>query len=704
MGLKSETWALINRIALFIALLLLVALACASALPAQSSDHPDKIRVQNMAPLARSSWVTATVPLDDEHMQGSWVVHTEPESWAILGAKASPRTRLLHVFAKLEPWETRAFTYTLAKPASEGDEPASERAAPGAAPRFEPPAILATIDGETQLLDLASGLEVVENEGRVVVRSRGRIPGSMLVIEAWWYLYPGSRVIPFELWAICSDPRTKAMRQDIDELELRMPAGVVPVIRHAVALGAGQPRLENGSWRLNLLGPTHFADAQGHAWSGVLLLPKGANEGEARSLAAELHGGVYAMAAPKTWRRTGAWGPWGVQPTPHPSVERTFTAYVERMKRWSSWAAQPRELWSPAWLQVRRPAQTGDQYDFGVTKLSPALATRGGGPGHLDEGYFRAVRTACRRGYYREADGGPVLQANHPDLVFWGQQIHYHPGVSPDRLGKDPWVQQPDSHGWVGWDREHVSINGLCGTYLLTGSHLLCELVRSNVESWLLGATTQAGWSTTSRGAPRSVGRTLLAMAWCYQCTGDARIPQRMRERLSSSYGDMINTEAELVVLGVHGKDGRKLEGKHRFWMPWQEALGVVGLDAAWRTTQDVRFLDLAKRIARSLVRYGWWERGPGDWTVGDAIAVLEDGKPLPASAYRDASLVKDHSGTDFDLWSLPAVLLARSYFSQDGDAELVKRCDAILTHLRARRAERSGDAFDRFGEWGAAR
>ena len=673
----------------------------AAQLPAHSSGDPDEIRIQNMAPLPRSSWVTAVVPLDDEHLEGQWRVRTQPETWAILGAKASPRTRLLHVFAKLEAFETRSLRYTLDKPEDDAaDEPEPERATPATPASFAPPAITATIDGEEQLLDLATGLELVENAGRVVVRSRGRIPGSMLVVEAWWYLYPGSRVIPFELWAICSDPRTKAMRQDIDELELRMPAGMVPVIRHAVAHGAGQPRLEDGSWRVNLLGPTHFADAQGRAWSGVLLLPTGASPAEAANLAAELHGPVYAMAKPKVWKRTGAWGPWGALPTAHPSAKDTFGAHIARHRRWAAWVAQPRDPWDAAWLQVKRPAQTGDQYDFGVTKLSPALATKGGGPAHIDEALFRAMKTASRRGYYREADGGPVLQANHPDLVFWGQQIHYHPGVSPDRLGKDPWVQQPDSHGWVGWDREHISINGLCGTYLLTGSHLLRELVRSNIESWLLGATTKPGWSTTSRGAPRSVGRTLLALAWCYVCTGDERIPQRMRERLTACYGDLLEADSELVVLGVHGKDARKLEGKHRFWMPWQESLGVVGLDAAWRTTHDTRFLKLARRIARSLVLYGWWERSADDWTVGDAIAVLKDGRPLPKASYSNAALVKDHSGTDFDLWSLPAVRIARNYFAVDNPSELTARSEAILGCLWARRADTDGKACDRFCEW----
>lgn len=685
------------------ALLVAGFLATAALLPAQSSGT---IRVQNMAPLARASWTTATVPLGTDHLQGDWTVRTDPACLAILGAKSSPRTRLLHLFVALDPFETRKLHFELASPPVVGDEPA-----PGADPVPPPPPAanpvlpalpqLRAVVGDTEGLCELVPIDVAEAAGRIVVHCRARVPGTMLVADAWFYHYPSSRVIPFELLLACSDPRTKAMRQDIDELELLTPADLVPVLRHAPAHGAAPGRLDAGTWRTRLLERTHFADAQGRAWSGALLLPKGANAVEAASLAAELRGPVYAMAQPELWASSGAWGPFGVLPTAHPEAERTFDAHIARAQRFASWAAVPRDPWEPAWLQVARPAQTGDQYDFGVTKLAPALATKGGGPAHIDEALFRAIGLARRLGHYREADGSPVLQAAHPDLVFWGQVVHWHPGVSPDRLGKDPWTQPADSHGWEGWDREHVSLNGLCGTYLLTGSHLLRELVRSSTESWLLGATTRDGWSTTSRGAPRSVGRTLLAMAWCYACTGDERIPQRMRERIAACYGDLLTSDADLLVLGVHGKDGRKLDGKHRFWMPWQEALGVVGLEAAYRVTGDKRFLAIEKRVLRSLTLWGWWRRGDG-WTIGDAVAVLEDGKPLPPEAYGDPSLVKDHSGTDFDLWAAGAARLAVLHFADDPDSDVAQRARAIWGALRGSRAARSSDAFDRFGEWAA--
>lgn len=695
----------------------LIALVCVTAaVPAQDADRAapvDAIRVQNLAPLERAGWVTAPIPLEGRQLEGEWIVHTQPRTWAVLGARSALKARLLHVFVpKIGPHETTSIRYwledTLDKP-DDADTGATSGTSPPAllelaAERFDPPSLLVRIAGEEILTSLGHGLEVVEQAGRIVVRTRTRIPGTMLVAEAWWYLYPEARSIPWELFVICSDSQTRAMRQDIESLELRMPRSLVPVVRNAVALGASQPRLEGGTWSVALMGPTHFADAQGQAWSGVLLRPDGATPIEARSLAAELHGPLVAMAKPDVWERSGAWGPWGVLPTAHPAAERTFDAAIRRHQRWLAWASIPRDPWDAMWQQVKRPAQTGDQYDFGVTKLAPALAAKGGAPLHLDEAFTRAMTTARRRGYYREPSGAPVLQVNHPDLTFWGQEIHFHDDVSSDRLGKDPWVQQPFSHGWTGWDREHISLNGLCGAYMLTGSHLLRELVRSNIESWLLGATTKPGWSTTGRGAPRSVGRTLLAMAWSYLCTGDARIVDRMRARLDSSYADLLGTEAELVVLGVHGKDGRKLGGLHPFWMPWQEAMGVAGLDAAYQVTGDARFLALAKDVARTLIQWGWWERSPGDWTVGDAIAVLEPGRPLPASAYSDPALTKDHSGTDFDLWALPAVKLALRYAQEDHDEELAHRCQSILECLRARRRNRTGEAFDRYGEWAAVR
>ena len=695
------------------------------------------LTIQSPRSVAAGGWVEFTVPLPRELERKVLRMELEPAMPCYLGPAVAPGVRIGWAWAPeiapLRRLECNVRLWDLGEPGADTEAHRASRApaefraerllelrAPeGAAPGdAQAPSLVLTLEDGTPIRHpLTSGrLQEVRNDPLVpVLRWTSRIPRSQLVADFFVRMLPG-RILRWELFLVASDSSTTELEQSVPMLRLETPIGIVPVVHDARACGATSLGAVDGRWAWKLLERTHLGDAQGQAWHGSLLLFEGALSDEAPALQAELEGPLLGLVHPDGWRRSGRFGPWGELPTMHPlelTAERRWgrVALEAELERWRGWI---NENGGDPWGEPRiglskRPANTGDQEDFGACSLAPCLALPGGGPLGLLEARFAAYATARRPGYNRAPDGELLELIKHADCVYWGQSIHYHPNVSPYQHGKAPWHPAPDTHGWHGWDNEHVSLNGLAGTYLLTGSPLLRHLIECNVEAWLFGATIRPGWPTTNRGASRSVGRTLSAMAWAYACTGDSRILQRMTARLDTSFGDIleaIGDRPEVLVLNVHGRDGRKLGGRYRFWMPWQEALGLYGLDAAARVTGSPRYKRLALEISRTLTAHGWWlpDLNGTDWKIGDAIRYLEDGSALSREAYLGpwGDQVQDHRGTDFDLWAFGAMRIASRLLAEEGD-ELATKADSILAELERRALARQG-GFWRAGRWAATK
>src|SRR5262249_20876806 len=159
-------------------------------------------------------------------------------------------------------------------------------------------------------------------------------------------------------------------------------------------------------------------------------------------------------------------------------------------------------------------------------------------------------------------------------------------------------------------DREHWSSNYLGAFALLTGAHWARRELANEVQLYLAGQTVGRGLSTSYGGAPRGVGRTEQAACWMYLATGDAALLARMRERLDAVYkqewtGNTLPADA-VRPMAVADPDARMLQGKYRYWTPWQDAIAATGLGAAYHVTGDENARLLAEELALNVVRHGF--------------------------------------------------------------------------------------------------
>ncbi len=664
--------------------------------------------IENLAPIPRGdTWVSFTVPDKDLPNPATLA----PQGYPVyLGKKVGPTARLVHV--RIPVLGSRQKLYGWIAPTSSmatHEKPKRDLVlGPNSRPGLVP--VLAMLIDKKPVEWTPTKWEIAEEgPARVVFHAWGRVPGSMLVVNWWFYVYTAYRTVNFELTVTNSDTTTQKMVQTFDGLGIETSPEVFPHVHYNRVRGGQDPTFVGDRFRVILSGPSWLGFGQGMAFKGRLLFWTKAKVEEFATLLAELHAPVVGQAL--NW--AGSWGPWGVVPDLHPDENKASRGYGqaaarEVSARFRDLFASKGSMWDlPPYGLRRIPAFTGDQQDFGSTKLAPALAPKLGNPAHLYEVGHSILFEAGRPSYFYEPDGRRIRAENHPKLVFWGLYPHFHPNVSPDRLGKKPWTPTPWNGPMAPKDWSHMSSNNLAGWTLLTGSHLGLHLIEHEVEGWLLGSA-KLRWL----GEPRAVGRSMRSVAWHYLVTGDERIRNRFNERFNKGFQKVLNPKHKnwkVTPLGFFEPDGRALKGKYWYWTPWQEGLGIVGIDAANQLVNNARGHILLRRLCKSFITYGWWHNKAGRWVVGVNVRYrrgADEGKPIPPSAYLDRTQATDHRGTDFDVWNWAAVKIALRYARQTKDSAYIRRCESILAQLKQDRkfVLHPPARFDRVSEWKAVR
>lgn len=644
-----------------------VAEAVAALLFAVAPAMAQQVTLENPAPIHRTEWARVVVPSD--------LVGDDADGWTlggmpvVFGQQVGDGGRLAHVWCTLGAGERWTGTMQRAKPDVLPTAPSLGPARVEPDPQLGVTLTVAGVPWRPRVLE-------VEQDGpSAVVHVRGRIPATQLVSDLWVHAYPGQSHAWWELLVVASDPTVPATYAEIPELVLSAVAGVVPMVLWSEWRGV--ERLDASTVRL--LGSTTFGDTQGQAWCGSLALAADPAAGAAA------YGPIVGMVDPEEW--SGRLGPFGVTPA---AVRVDRGAYGDALAAWSAqvsrYAGTP---WAKGGLGLNpNSGDTGSQHDFGACKLGPAFAVPGGGPLHVLRALHSALQEACRPGQFREADGSPWLPWDHPAHVTWTGYTHWHPSVSTDRAGKGSAPTPRFSGGWIGPDRQHWSNNVLCGAYLQTGSRALRAIIERQAMQVLSGETVDRRFTTSGAGAPRGIGRTLLAASWIDCCLREGKLRTLMRQRVADRLRLIIepatrpSAAAEIAPLG-HVVDPRVLQGTDA-WRPWEEALGAIGLRAAeLRFGSDVAGVVLRRQLA-TLLRHGWWHDGQR-WLMAEAVAYA-NGRALEPSAYPRAGsgaqpspLVERNLG--FEAWGLPAVVIGAAVF----DGELAARAEAILAEWPTR-------------------
>jgi hypothetical protein len=281
--------------------------------------------------------------------------------------------------------------------------------------------------------------------------------------------------------------------------------------------------------------------------------------------------------------------------------------------------------------------------------------------------YLTALDLFKRPCHWREADGRLLDFEAHPQLVFWSGGPHWNPGVSPDRLGLVSMPTDFERNGWGGPDRQHWFYGSLWLASMITGSRALQFQLEAQARLVWFGETTRPNLSTSGPDAARSVGWFgILAVAlWC--CLKDRAIAWRVRrraeervrlvyvpklnrttrpevwdprrdDRLSSGLGmhfeDIVlpdgNTIARSDTLPPNALSYRRVYHWPNAWMPYQQALGVGGLQIMGEAFDLPEARQLAMQGALALVDYCYTpdpERGCKEWEV---MGIPDGGGALP--------------------------------------------------------------------------
>ena len=680
---------------LLLPLLLLLQTLMAQSRP-ESAVAPRIVTIQNLAPFARSEWSAVVVPFAKGTQTALPTLRLGdlPTIWQPTGARwpdGSLRTALALARVTVAAQAELALALGPGAPAA---------AAEPVAPQELDLQIVAMVAGKQHAAQPRLVRELERNAARCVSVHRCRVGESGLVAEITLTRWREQAHGEITVGVFFSDPDAPDLQRSV-ELLLLESRGQAVLLRHPGPCALTTEFTPTGS-RTTLLRDQVLGDGQGIRRAGVFVPALRGEPGHDDTIRANA---IAPLLAATDWRGSGAYGAFGEPPEVPPWLQgpRLRAALAARHREFVQRSQhQGAPFFAPALGPAARAGQTGDQEDFGVSKLGAVAAT--GVPSFLLEAELAALQEACRPVHFYERDASPVLPERHPGWVVWSGRTHWHPEISKDRLGKPVPEPQFESHGWTGKDRQHWSSNLLGGFALLTAAPWARLELENEARLVLAGETVTPGLSTSGPDAPRAVGRTLLAATWGYLVTGDQQLLARLHERVAKVYAHVWEgrnlPEGKVRPFSWETPDARMLDGKTPYWTPWQDALAAVGLVALDRVDPDPIARDIGLTLARNMVRHGWLLDAQGGAFLATAMRWNEGGEPLrPEEVTQGAKrdVVWSH-GTAYSVWALGAVELAR------GEADTAERAAEIQRRVRAGRTPPRDGWFDRFGEWDAIR
>lgn len=317
-------------------------------------------------------------------------------------------------------------------------------------------------------------------------------------------------------------------------------------------------------------------------------------------------------------------------------------------------------------------AQDDQIFVYGEAVDSPIAATLA---------YFDACKLANRPCHHLNTDGSIVSVDNQSNLVLWNSRVHWHHGVSPNRLGNTEDVSEFPG-GWYGADVEHWLLNTLMAAKRLTGSPMLDKLLRHQGEIYRLQWTTHPGWVNTQPFASRAVGYEGINAVHIVENIEDSAFAEVIRSHYEDRVRNVIIPAYELSVEWDPRVDNRLgLEPDQEGWMPWQSSLGAFGLDYGCRYFGIDSGVSAALQQADLCVRRDWVKL-PGDEdyrNVGNQITSETD-PPLSYYEGLDWSMrVTWFEGT----WAVPAVSVVLRHDPTNVKANEV--WDGIQTKINSR-------------------
>ena len=270
--------------------------------------------------------------------------------------------------------------------------------------------------------------------------------------------------------------------------------------------------------------------------------------------------------------------------------------------------------WSPP---IVGPAgisgSAGEQEDSLLHPGGEAMLPDGAGSEWIR--YLSAIKLFSERpANHLEADGTELSIERHPQLLFWDSRVHWHTGVSPDRLGKPRTLDVSETHNRWGVDVQHTYVGALASSCRLTGSPACQWLLSRLATAYLLQRTVPPSWSTSGYESAREWGCEGMFVVRCWWNLEDraqaVRVVGRWQARV---VGILIPRMEGKDLLVVWDKDPRVNPiGLGAQW--WQESFASYLIDMPCRLIGPPQGRAVALRIARRVFDVAWTQQPDGHW------------------------------------------------------------------------------------------
>lgn len=530
---------------------------------------------------------------------------------------------------------------------------------------------------------------------------RSTIPELGFVFDWWADVCHLDPVI--ECWGrlVWSTRTTSSVDLRVDAIALK--TGELYIDTFGKMHGCGEPFSKDRNWYLPVSGPRNFVDGSGLPFYGQMLayisdfsnVPVEVDaEVDNRWIARSLRSLDAARKGLPVVGTSIEWDGLYLAAQNVPRYEHDEDLENEKERAWADFMEKRGKFGDyyedRTYGSEESPSQTGDQDDFGATKGTFVVSANE--PKMLLPYQWSAYADCVRAGAALFEGGKPLDPAAHPDWRTWSGITHWHPGVSPDRLGKD--FGNWGATGWHNYDDQHRSQNTLAAVIALHDDPL--------GEAIMLGfSIPDANMLDNRVGATRAVGR--LFGAWAQflllsdpKDVGLERWHNRVAEKLRTLHAhSRLSVQGDVKVIGTGHPDLRKQvyypAGHPRagelahWWSNWEHGLFACGAYKLWKVTQDEGVRGILETVVRTCVNYGMFQID-GTWYVADDLTYLDDGEPLHPSAYHlgsDQLVVSPGlGGTTF--WAFQAVLIAAEML-RDQTGDVAREC--VRQHLGGREA-----------------
>lgn len=398
--------------------------------------------------------------------------------------------------------------------------------------------------GEPRLNGEPMLLAGIQQDGAAWLGSYKARIGRMFIVELWLRWYPDQpAVVEGEMMLTCSNADVPDMGEVLPELRLTFGDGILFT------------KLPRAGMR--------FADGQARAFPITFVWT--------RHLRTSLD---WATAGCIVTHSIGAVGVSRLLPGGNPTLPANFNL--------PAWASQHWQR-SQDILTTWEHPQLGPAADTGQTGAVEDQCFVGGecfipgGTGAEWINYFAALATSGHPMHHYEKDGTVVDKDRRPGLRMFYSRPH---SSGSDRLNKPRDLSIEEANGWNGPDAQHWTINRLAAAARLKDSPACQRLLECHARNYLVQLTTTPGWSTSTIWSAREVGWEGIAAVHLYRCLEDRGLAERVKAHWRDRVAKIILPWIGSKLAWDVRKDDARL-GSGEWWMPWQQALGVYGLDLA---------------------------------------------------------------------------------------------------------------------------